>query len=621
MSVSTESTMSPVSLSTSSVVSSQMRCARGAIDMGASFSEDASIASSGAYTPTKRQAPSPPSSLEVLKQNRVARFPHITREGSERSQVNPALEEHLVRLIREVRFNDCYDLLCDHLYTKQLLVTCLSLNEAVRTRNVRLSKTLILYTYTDFTPVQENPLVTAVLLGDVRLIKLLLLAPITDLNKGFPLVRAVENCGPEVVRLLAANSRINPNKGGALQKAVARDMQTFEPVFANPRLNVNRLCGTVGSTALCEAIEKRNIPAVRLLLTHPKIEVNKGFFLTPLQVALSDPEPSIAIVSMLLEKNSYYRRAYGGSSGSSLFVDVNRKLGESSSPLVMALECAQTDIDILELLLQVENIVADSKDVIRALEHRHDPAAEELFAKYGKLLKLGDTWQRHTLSCTMDFALLFIFQTLLAVLLFYLFYDGHDKVGVLVLALWLCGNLASISACVYTAMKKERKEKHFIHKKGGAYGEVGLVVRVLPVVYDVRLVYATLRAILSLSCGEARHALFVKSALNARTQAVFVCLPQSAALLALFLTAASPRSPLVLCVCVCTALILLKHLAFHCHLEDSVPSPYTRSLAEPFEVTTKPDFDNEENGCVDNDSNLFNKVKAGRPPRYAFFFG
>eukprot|EP00756_Hemistasia_phaeocysticola_P048009 Hpha_TRINITY_DN22459_c0_g1::TRINITY_DN22459_c0_g1_i1::g.94959::m.94959 len=283
-----------------------------------------------------------------------------------------------------------------HVESGRLLLSSTALSVAVRAGDFRLVKAMLLYPWVDFSTRTQMPVTDAVMRDDVRITKLLLLGPVTDVNKGCPLARAIERGNLEMVKLLAGSLRINPNRGGALYRAVASEsLPILGAVLGHPRLIVNRFAGGMGTTALCKAISLRNVALVKRLLQHPKIDVNRGFLLTPLQTAVDAGDPDI--ISVLLRASTPTP------------FECDRCLGVGSPPLQMAVEAYAASEDmgekermltIVQMLLR-ESSCSVTPKVMELVEKEDLPEVEQAVVDAGRRLVLGRMWQLRVVWCLL----------------------------------------------------------------------------------------------------------------------------------------------------------------------------------------------------------------------------
>eukprot|EP01059_Diplonema_ambulator_P016040 TRINITY_DN2730_c0_g1_i1.p1 TRINITY_DN2730_c0_g1~~TRINITY_DN2730_c0_g1_i1.p1 ORF type:complete len:373 (+),score=119.17 TRINITY_DN2730_c0_g1_i1:35-1120(+) len=291
--------------------------------------------------------------VDVLKANRIKRFtnPHQL----DRSKVDPNLEKMFIAHLINRDVDGALELMRQNVTNQKLLLTSCALSAAIQIGNLSLVKAMILYPMVDFSNRQRAPVCEAVQKEDIRLTELLLLSPVTDVNKGCPLARAVELNNLGLVNALLASDRINPNKGGALYRAVGMgNVQIVEALLRHRKMNVNKFCGGVGSTPLCRAIDLQAEEMVRLLVSHPKIDINKGFLLTPLQHAVDAQAPQI--VRILLTANTPTQ------------LNPNKRMGGTASPLLLALK-GKYNKEIVHLLLSHPGTEV-GEDVFEVIERR-----------------------------------------------------------------------------------------------------------------------------------------------------------------------------------------------------------------------------------------------------------
>ena len=332
---------------------------------------------------------------DILVLNRVSRFknPHQI----DRSKVDPTLEHQFIELLQKGSHDTAVDLLRTHVLTKELLLTTNALSTAIGVGDLGVLKTMILFPMVDFTTIARAPVCEAVLKQDVRMTKLLLLSPVTDVNKGSPVARAVEFGNYELVKVLLQSERINPNKGGALYRAIGNEehYSIAKLLLSHKRVNVNKFCGGVGSTPLCRAVNLRAVPMLILLLSHPKIDINRGFLLTPLQHAVDTGCEQIVRLLISAETPTP--------------LEPNKKLGASIPPLAMAVQSAVPCLGIVKLLLGISKLKIDP-DAQQAIEARGLHEVEALVLESKRSFPLGALWRRRMVDSAINNILLTLAQ-------------------------------------------------------------------------------------------------------------------------------------------------------------------------------------------------------------------
>eukprot|EP00755_Sulcionema_specki_P001736 Sspe_Gene.117412::Locus_108559_Transcript_1_1_Confidence_1.000_Length_2332::g.117412::m.117412 len=418
---------------------------------GLSSPEQATLSSAALCSPTD----------DVLKMHRVKKFtsPHLL----DRSNVVPELEERFIRLVSNGRCDDALDLMREHVTSGRLLLTCNALSAAVGLGNYRLVKAMILYPMVDFSTKARAPVYEAVVRGDTRLVKLLLLGPLTDVNKSCPLARAVLDGSIEMVKALTSSERINPNKGGPLYHAVDRgDLEMVTTLLAHRRLNVNKFSGGVGSTALCRAIVRCNEPIIDCLLEHPKIDINRGFLLTPLQQAVDTQNP--AIVEKILTASTLHE------------LDPNKHMGGTPHPLHLALEAEIPNMGVLRLLLRNHRTKVDS-DFVERIEREGRTDIEELMVECGRPIPFSVYWLRRLVSVSVDVTLVTF---------------AHIMLGLLVYELLLQSCTAQVAAIIAVMTVANVATTVLLHRQSVPFPHL-LFLRPLPMIFDILLFHHSYR--------------------------------------------------------------------------------------------------------------------------------
>jgi uncharacterized membrane protein YjdF len=197
---------------------------------------------------------------------------------------------------------------------------------AIRSRSEQCVESTLLYPDVDFTCC--GPVRVAVEMNDNRMLRMVLDDLRFDINVGCPLRVASENGNAEAVDLIMQDERCNVNKGFPLYHAIARGhFRIVKRLLGTLSTFVNRLTPGYGTTPLCKAIENGDEACFFILLSHPRIDVNKGCFMTPLQHCIA-------------QQNSHFLNALLARPT----IDVNKTIGWNPSPIEMALASRHTDI-------------------------------------------------------------------------------------------------------------------------------------------------------------------------------------------------------------------------------------------------------------------------------------
>ena len=108
-----------------------------------------------------------------------------------------------------------------------------------------------------------------------------------DPNTGCPLRRAVIQGDLATIDDLLRCDRINPNRGSPLFHAIIRDnAAAARMLLDHPRTMLNKITAGHSMTPLIASIRYNSRECFALLIAHPRVDVNRGFCWTPLQVAV-----------------------------------------------------------------------------------------------------------------------------------------------------------------------------------------------------------------------------------------------------------------------------------------------------------------------------------------------
>ena len=223
-----------------------------------------------------------------------------------------------------------------------------------------------------------GPVRKAVDCSDLRHLQLLLgpdMPESLDINVGAPLRAAVLKARPDFVAELIYHPRINPNRGAPLFYAVTmNDLPSVRLIAEHPHTNVNKFTPTQGTPPLCQAIEHGHEDLICYLLGHSRIDVNKGYFSTPLEVAIR--QNRAGTVRLLLSRPA---------------LQVN-KTHSDRSPLERCFRMG--NIELAELLLADPRTEIDER-MLDLLEEEGDLEALQHIAECDASgMKTGRTWNR-----------------------------------------------------------------------------------------------------------------------------------------------------------------------------------------------------------------------------------
>ena len=459
---------------------------------------------------SQREQPSK-SDLQVLRDHRASSFrSHPRSPPRGLSAVRPALEQQLVCLFESGSHAGAVSLLRLHVASGDLLVTQRALHAAIATADAELVSCVALYPLADLSPLPglPSPLLAAVRRRNARMVRVLLRAPLPDAPPCEALQLALGQHDVESVRALLSTDLVNPNKCGALQQAVGqRDAEMVRALLANHRVNVNRLCSGLGSTALCRAIDLGESELVDMLLAHPKIDINKGFLLTPLQHAVDARSPQMV------------RRLVAARTAAKLAP--NKSLGTIGSPLAAAVRQGPDAAEMVRLLLSCPDTVV-GPEVVEELERQDNAVLDALVVRSGRPLHVGRRWRARVVRLVLVTLMLEGAAVANVVAGAIGWAGGHSVYAALTLAVVVVGNLA---CCLLLRWRRGAASGDQAAAATVSASAAALPLRVLPAAYDLCLMVATLRAAFGGSLAGERSVLFNAFKQNARYQAFLVSFP------------------------------------------------------------------------------------------------
>ena len=236
------------------------------------------------------------------------------------------------------------------------------------------------------------PWVTIVRTRSPEVLRFALLQPrLTELaGRGYVVREAVENDFVEAMQRVLELPNVDPNHGGPLHAATTRgDVAALRALCSHPRVAVNAFTPAHGTTALCQAIITGAEDAFCFLLAHPRIDVNRGFLFTPLQLCVLHHRLSFA--RLLLSRPA---------------VHVNKAGCATAPPLWMALEAEQRDM--AALLLRDGRVMVE-EDLIDRLEATGDAdGLQQIADAEGGAVRWGMVWRRHRANAVAAVSLEFI---------------------------------------------------------------------------------------------------------------------------------------------------------------------------------------------------------------------
>jgi hypothetical protein len=234
-------------------------------------------------------------------------------------------------------------------------------------------------------------------------------------NRGWPLREAVKLGRRDCIEVLLGCPRVDPNRGTPLYYAVvAGDVDTLRLLLTHPRTRVNRCTYGVGSTALCQAVICQREDMVDALMRHPGTNVNKGYLLSPLQLAVHGG--NVRMVELVLS-----------------FPDVvpEKVSGESLSPIRMALD--RYDLKVFKALLRCDRFTL-SEDVFDVMEEGQLAEFQQTVIDCQRPLMLGRIWRRRVGIMTIGILLTLLLSIAeLSLAYFYAIVALQETFGVLTL--------------------------------------------------------------------------------------------------------------------------------------------------------------------------------------------
>eukprot|EP00759_Apiculatamorpha_spiralis_P007728 PhF_6_TR14916/c0_g1_i2/m.23309 len=212
--------------------------------------------------------------------------------------------------------------------------------------------------------------------NDVDILALLLDDPRTPANRGFPIREAILRGRKDMVSILLQCPRVDPNRGTPLTLAVeTNQIEIFRMLLDHPKLRINRCTFGIGSTALCQAIADQRFDMIDALMRFPGTNLNKGYLLSPLQLAVG--VGNVRIVEMLL-------------SFPDVVPDATTFKGESQHPLVIAIQ--NDDLRIFKALLKCDRVMLN-EDVFDSMEDRGLIEFQQAVVDCHRPLILGKLWR------------------------------------------------------------------------------------------------------------------------------------------------------------------------------------------------------------------------------------
>ncbi len=265
-----------------------------------------------------------------------------------------------------------------------------------------------------------GPVAIAVYSDDLNALKLLLSDRRIDCNVGAPVCVAVTHGRHSCLTELLKSERVNPNRGFPVVLAAnGGDLASVRLLAELPTVQLNKFSST-GSTALLTAIRRGDETMTCFLLSNLRVDPNKGFYCTPLQLAVQLGRENCC--RLLLARSS---------------TAPNGAIGSLPSPLQLAVEAEHCEI-VRMLLSDARVVVADS--IIDYLEQSSKLQMLQLLI-LSQHFRIGKLWSLRTgaFFCAMFFLLMiFCFD------LFFVVLTAETLAGVAVLCIHCFSGMISL---------------------------------------------------------------------------------------------------------------------------------------------------------------------------------
>lgn len=222
--------------------------------------------------------------------------------------------------------------------------------------------------------------------GRVDILKWALSQPslVPLVNRGYPLRIAAVGSFHEGIEALLELPETDPNHGCPLFFSVSLgDLAAVKMFGSHPRTAINAFCPSRGTTPLCQAVLCGAEDVFCYLVAHPRIDVNRGFLLTPLQHCVAEGRVSFA--KALLSRPS---------------VLINKCVGASSPPVWMALEGGGRE---MATLLLKDSRSAVTETMIDEFEIHDQVEALQLISDVEGSSHVGKLWRRRRTAVLLSF--------------------------------------------------------------------------------------------------------------------------------------------------------------------------------------------------------------------------
>jgi ankyrin repeat protein len=321
--------------------------------------------------------------VTTVQQNAMAGLPFVAACDYKTPFPPTALEQSLIAMVRRDETASVASALRD--LSEQTLVHACVLEAAIEGGNAALVALLLAFQGWDTRCCA--PLHVAVESRDEAVVRLVLRDPNVYLNGGTPLRRCVELNEPDLLALLLHDGRIDVCKGGTLHIAVVKgDLRSVKLLMQAPGIKINAFVPGRGTTVLCQAALSGHDEIFRVLLTHPQIDINKGFLATPLQHCVD--MGNTPLVRLLLSRSP---------------LQVNKAIGEEM-PSPLEASVATDRLEITKLLLCDTRTVVPLR-LIDQLERNDNIGMLQLVADLTSTCPLGTLWRRRIIVATTACAL------------------------------------------------------------------------------------------------------------------------------------------------------------------------------------------------------------------------
>lgn len=266
-----------------------------------------------------------------------------------------------------------------------------------------VSMFLSLLSYPHYNTCYCGPATVAVAEDRLQCLNMILRDVRFDPNTGCPLRVAVLKHRTACFEALMRCDRVNPNRGAPLLHAVdVGNVWAVRWLCDHPATQVNRyatgtsttplLCAIRRYAAVCREDERsldqqqfrsqqqlqQALDVLRCLVMCPRIDLNKGFYITPLQLAV---ESGLTDLTRLLLSRPN--------------IIPNRAIGLHPAPLQIALE--KEDYDALKILLADPRCYV-TEEMMNSIEEQNNLSLLQLVVSHSQDLRMGTKWSLRCLA-------------------------------------------------------------------------------------------------------------------------------------------------------------------------------------------------------------------------------